>query len=119
MAKLNFTNLTCVFVLACFVLLAHRPQSFAIATAEADEPNVRYNIIFRQGVAPEAFHKLVQEVKNKHNDGTPFRAEIVRTLLNMKMITVRNPSPEAIKYFHAHQKVKFVEEIKDNMKKEL
>lgn len=113
MAKFKFGIVTFI----CFTLIAYPPSLMASAE-ELDEPNVRYNIIFRQGVAPEAFHKIVGEVKLKHKDDSPFRAEIVRSLVNMKMITVLNPSPEALKYFRAHQKVKFVEEIKDS-KKEL
>jgi hypothetical protein len=34
-----------------------------------------------------------------------FRAEVVRVLLNMKLITVKNPSKAALKYFEGQRDI--------------
>ena len=110
-----------VFALLTVTQCVQEPAHSVHEKLPVKKKDVRYNIIFRQGVAPQQFHQYVDEIASKHKDSSlkGFKAEIVRKLVNMKMITVRNPSQQALEYFRAHQKIKFVEKIEENANSEL
>jgi hypothetical protein len=73
-----------------------------------DRPNKYYNVLLRRrSHTTKEFYAYVEKVRGMHMDPNrpKFRAEIVRVLLNMKTITVKNPSKNALKFFNSDRDI--------------
>lgn len=74
----------------------------------ATSKNRYFNILLRRrSHTAKEFYAYVDLVRGMHMDPKKpkFKAEVVRVLLNMKLITVKNPSKTALKFFRSQRDV--------------
>ena len=117
----------CLFVVICLFVSLNCVQAentpdgshtSNVNENETSEKNRYYNIVLRRrSHTTKEFYAYVDKIRGMHMDPNKpkFRAEVVRVLLNMKLITVKNPSKAALKYFEKQRDVvdTVTEELKD------
>ena len=80
----------------------------AAHTTSASKKNRYFNVLLRRrSHTTKEFYAYVEKIRGLHMDQNKpkFRAEVVRVLLNMKLITVKNPSKAALKYFEGQRDI--------------
>lgn len=78
------------------------------STQTPTKKNRYYNVYLRRrSHTTKEFYAYVEKVRGMHMDPKKpkFKADIVRVLLNMKLITLKNPSKTALKYFESQRDI--------------
>mmetsp|Transcript_8681 Transcript_8681/g.14723 ORF Transcript_8681/g.14723 Transcript_8681/m.14723 type:complete len:130 (-) Transcript_8681:342-731(-) len=94
------------------------PSSDPELTDNVTNKNRYFNVLLRRrSHTTKEFYAYVDLVRGMHMDPKrpKFRAEIVKVLLNMKTITVKNPTKAALKFFNSNRDIVDMvnEELKD------
>ena len=80
----------------------------ATNTPANTKKNKYYNVYLRRrSHTTKEFYAYVEKIRGMHLDPKKptFKANIVRVLLNMKLITIKNPSKKALAYFESHRDI--------------
>lgn len=124
MQGLSFTVIMFIMLLGSlhFVLSDGTSSSSLPTEADADfmdlketeektlptKKNKYYNVLLRRrSHTTKEFYAYVDKVRGMHMDPNrpKFRAEIVKVLINMKTLTVKNPTKNALKFFNSNRDI--------------